>query len=308
MDEMIQGGSFSRRGTGVESVFTGPICEFTQRNLSLAATQGKILRLANDVVVAPSRDIGEKHLLASFANAKASCTRDIEVTCVNMSPVLEWLTTATRTQIEALVRHVPLTLPFPRALVGYIEEVGNGVCSAWRLRGLILNRGDDGSSVEVTDTYYDEPGFPRARIYLTESGLIDRWGRHPEVEHDWTMCNLVCATLAMFHVHNIGLHPILLPRHLRKKLKNESGLEGPQVYHTLVLRPFSELGNPASKKSPSGSRPLHLVRGHFAHYTKERPLFGKYAGTFWRPEHEAGDKSIAVVRKTFGFNLDEEAS
>lgn len=50
---------------------------------------------------------------------------------------------------------------------------------------------------------------------------------------------------------------------------------------------------------------LHIVRGHFAHYTEDKPLFGKYTGTFWRPAHVRGDESMGVVVKDYEVVTDE---
>jgi hypothetical protein len=44
-------------------------------------------------------------------------------------------------------------------------------------------------------------------------------------------------------------------------------------------------------------RALHVCRGHFARYTEERPLFGRVAGTFWRPMHLRGSASEGLVLK-----------
>ncbi|MBZ0291406.1 MAG: hypothetical protein K8L99_02455 [Anaerolineae bacterium] len=51
--------------------------------------------------------------------------------------------------------------------------------------------------------------------------------------------------------------------------------------------------------SPSDPKRLHIVRGHFAHYTDDAPLFGKYTGTFWIPAHVRGDESLGVVVKDY---------
>ncbi|MBZ0293363.1 MAG: hypothetical protein K8L99_12420, partial [Anaerolineae bacterium] len=51
--------------------------------------------------------------------------------------------------------------------------------------------------------------------------------------------------------------------------------------------------------SPSDPKRLHIVRGHFAHYTDEAPLFGKYTGTFWIPAHVRGDESVGMVVKDY---------
>lgn len=44
--------------------------------------------------------------------------------------------------------------------------------------------------------------------------------------------------------------------------------------------------------------PLHWVRGHFANYDIH-PLFGKYAGTFWKMPHLRGDRKNGVVLKDY---------
>jgi len=45
-------------------------------------------------------------------------------------------------------------------------------------------------------------------------------------------------------------------------------------------------------------RALHICRGHFATYT-ERPLFGKYRGTFWVPMHVRGAVEAGRTTKDY---------
>ncbi len=42
----------------------------------------------------------------------------------------------------------------------------------------------------------------------------------------------------------------------------------------------------------------HICRGSFAEYKAEAPLFGKYVGRFWRPQHVKGKKELGEVRST----------
>lgn len=46
-------------------------------------------------------------------------------------------------------------------------------------------------------------------------------------------------------------------------------------------------------------RALHICRGHFAKYTDDKPLFGKYVGQFWRPAHVRGDVTQGAVVKDY---------
>jgi hypothetical protein len=52
----------------------------------------------------------------------------------------------------------------------------------------------------------------------------------------------------------------------------------------------------------AGERPgvsKHICRGHFSHYTEEKPLFGKYSGTFWIPMHIRGAAKHGIVSKEY---------
>ncbi|MCA0455678.1 MAG: hypothetical protein LCI00_17005 [Chloroflexi bacterium] len=40
-------------------------------------------------------------------------------------------------------------------------------------------------------------------------------------------------------------------------------------------------------------------RGNFATYTDDKPLFGKYTGTFWRPATAVGEVKNGVVIKDY---------
>ena len=53
---------------------------------------------------------------------------------------------------------------------------------------------------------------------------------------------------------------------------------------------------------------LHICRGHFAVYTADNPLFGRYTGTYWRPAHTRGDDKHGVVRKDYSVSAPAENS
>jgi hypothetical protein len=48
-------------------------------------------------------------------------------------------------------------------------------------------------------------------------------------------------------------------------------------------------------------RALHICRGHFAVYTPEHPLFGKYVGHIWRPMHVRGGPEAGIVEKDYSI-------
>lgn len=267
-------------------------------------------------LVAPTRRQAEDTLLVNFGEIQRSVKRDTAITCVDISPVFEYYRASSGKELDALYRRTPIRLPFPAVIFGGVfpardvspdaDEDATCVtlieCQRWasdsllycrevrfdamkKTRGFYLQMNADGTLHENVDGRHPGVGKPKG-VDLISPGMF--------VE------TVLCA-LAMFHVKNIGTRVQQLPRAIRRRLE-KSGIDGPHVYRTLTLRPFAPDGEPNGRRMQTGERPLHLVRGHFARYTADRPLFGKYEGTFWRPEHEAGNPTVAVVRKTYKFD------
>jgi hypothetical protein len=44
---------------------------------------------------------------------------------------------------------------------------------------------------------------------------------------------------------------------------------------------------------------LHIVRGHFAEYTEEAPLFGRVTGRFFRSIHTRGNADLGVKKPDY---------
>lgn len=71
-------------------------------------------------------------------------------------------------------------------------------------------------------------------------------------------------------------------------------------YRTLVIDPMKEVLRTEGGLEANGlKKALHICRGHFATYSNDKPLFGKYNGTFWKPDHVRGNKESGVVRKDY---------
>lgn len=64
---------------------------------------------------------------------------------------------------------------------------------------------------------------------------------------------------------------------------------------TLVRR----VGGKAAPSSEPRTKALHIVRGHFATYTAEAPLFGRHVGRFYHPAHTRGSVDAGVVSKDY---------
>lgn len=70
-------------------------------------------------------------------------------------------------------------------------------------------------------------------------------------------------------------------------------------YKTLRIRSIGKRSQTEEVKDYQGLMPLHLRRGHFATYTDDNPLFGKYTGVFWRPATTVGEEKNGVVIKDY---------
>lgn len=71
-------------------------------------------------------------------------------------------------------------------------------------------------------------------------------------------------------------------------------------YHVLKVRPMVPMRtDPTGHQSTGRLQALHWTRGHFKRYTAERPLFGKYTGTWWWQPTVAGRDLNRVVEKSY---------
>lgn len=83
---------------------------------------------------------------------------------------------------------------------------------------------------------------------------------------------------------------------------------GPRIkFYTLQIDPMKKVLRTEGHSDTTGlKKALHICRGHFAHYTDEKKLFGKYTGTFWRPMHTRGSVEHGKVIKDYAVNAPTE--
>jgi hypothetical protein len=111
----------------------------------------------------------------------------------------------------------------------------------------------------------------------------------------------VTITGFMFsHCKNVELVERLPKRHEQREAKrrNEAFLK----YREIVIDPGKTKQVAVGSGSSSQDHPvraLHIARGNFATYTADRPLFGKYVGTYWRPAHVRGNADVGTVKSTY---------
>lgn len=111
-----------------------------------------------------------------------------------------------------------------------------------------------------------------------------------------------------FHIIGLGISFMHCKNVRQVESKDESGSQRfreqykiPKFrYRTLLLDPMKEVLRREGQSETQGlKRALHICRGHFSTYSDEKPLFGKYAGTFWIPDHVRGKKEYGEVQKDY---------
>lgn len=96
------------------------------------------------------------------------------------------------------------------------------------------------------------------------------------------------------------------PRHERRQREREGKMPATK-YYTLEIEPMKKILRTEGKSEEVGlKKALHICRGHFAHYTPDKPLFGKVSGRFWIPAHVRGSKEAGEIKKDYKIKTPKE--
>tara|TARA_R110000851_G_scaffold151675_3_gene292971 strand:- start:21717 stop:23057 length:1341 start_codon:yes stop_codon:yes gene_type:complete len=115
----------------------------------------------------------------------------------------------------------------------------------------------------------------------------------------WSIGFLNCSNVGTVVVKNNS-------KKKNKKYKKKHGHE-PLSYRVVTVSPhLSTVYEHSNEVKNTKDLPLHVVRGHFRKYTEERPLFGRYSGTFWVPAHAKGSKEHGEIAHEYEVNPEEE--
>jgi hypothetical protein len=113
----------------------------------------------------------------------------------------------------------------------------------------------------------------------------------------WSAMFPTVLTLGFMHCKNVAVAPVEPDRDLNRERK-KAGLKPFLRYHTINIEPMKKVLRTEGQVEVNGlKKALHIVRGHFTHYSEERPLFGRPGlhGTFWVPSHARGSLDQGVV-------------
>ena len=135
---------------------------------------------------------------------------------------------------------------------------------------------------------------------IATGGEVKQLGK--ELEY---LLSFVELANAFAHCKNVELidQPLTRQQRRRKERKGET------FYKVLAIEPFNKQKRNVNSGSSGNEadRRLHICRGHFATYTEDKPLFGKYAGTFWIPMHVRGNKAAGEIVKDYKIDMDENS-
>ena len=108
--------------------------------------------------------------------------------------------------------------------------------------------------------------------------------------------------LLMLNCKNIGTVDIEPPQKLNKKrIKNNK--QPLFTYKNLIIKPLKEKKNSNNDSQNLWDNRIHMCRGHFKHYTKEKPLFGKIDGMIWWQPQARGNKKKGIIVKDYKINI-----
>ena len=113
----------------------------------------------------------------------------------------------------------------------------------------------------------------------------------------------VLVAISLMHCKNIELVNKPITRAMKRRVKRTG--EPLVVEKVLVIEPFKRKVINESTGEQSGlTLAMHICRGHFREYSEEKPLFGKYSGKYWIPQHARGNKESGEVDKEYKVDLD----
>ena len=156
--------------------------------------------------------------------------------------------------------------------------------------------------------YSDLIGYFSTPLYLTfEDGMIAKTEDSPvdfsppgdlfspigfpsDFDGDGRKIVLGATMYAFYLMHQRAEVELITPsRQVSRQVKRKTGKK-PSPHFEIKVSPQKTQKRYIKSGKSRQKRDAHIVRGHFATYTDNNPLFGKYTGTYWRPSHARGIK------------------
>ncbi len=114
---------------------------------------------------------------------------------------------------------------------------------------------------------------------------------------EWAIKPVLLA-LSFLHCKNINIIESLPEKHHGhgQKAKNSSKIK----HYTLQIDAVKNILQTNGNVQNNGlKRALHICRGHFKEFSPDKPLFGKYCGTFWWNDQTRGSIKSGLIDKDY---------
>lgn len=155
----------------------------------------------------------------------------------------------------------------------------------------VVPKGNNIAEIRSASTAFGQT-FPEN--YLKEQ--LDNWTKNVTSNFRHTLINVSLLLLNTKNVESVKVEP---PAKLVKKRKKK-GKPPLLSYHLLTVTvPRSKRYDTTGSQDTGIKKRVHLCRGHFRYYSKEKPLFGKYSGMVWVQPHVRGSKDQGMVVKDY---------
>lgn len=152
----------------------------------------------------------------------------------------------------------------------------------------------------------DESGEPVIRVTeMKHTPLYDNFNDVPQGFIEALIPTQMA--LAFLHCKNVRISESIPKRHEQRAAKRRG--DPVLTFRTLDIEPMRKvLANQGGIARNGLKKALHICRGHFATYTDDKPLFGKYSGQFWIPAHVRGTAEAGTIVKDYRVEAPKEVA
>jgi hypothetical protein len=137
------------------------------------------------------------------------------------------------------------------------------------------------------------------RTNESQIGLNIPPGDPTDTEHCGFLCDVMIPVILaqnLMHCRNVVIEEQPTPSKMADRFKRKHKLR-PIKWRAVVIEPMKTVFKRCGGVQEVGVvRAMHMVRGNFAEYTEEKPMFGKVVGRVFRAMHVRGDKTVGIKK------------
>ena len=153
----------------------------------------------------------------------------------------------------------------------------------------------------------DENGFIKN---ISQSGhgyreMVKKAGMDGAITAIHSLSHRIALAFTFANCKNVTLEDTTAEQEPPPKIKRRLKIPDIKRYTLNISGKSTSRKQSRGRPNEEGIMPWHLCRGHFATYTEEKKLFGKYTGKFWIPPHMKGKKERGEVIKDYSIQAKE---